>query len=315
MQSSATVAGTQRRIQLLPSLPFVLAHLAVLGALWSGVTVASVVVAVALYFGRMFFVTAGYHRYFSHKSFKTSRAGQFVLAFMAQTSSQKGALWWAAHHRRHHKFSDQPGDLHSPRLYGLAYAHVGWILDRETEATDWSRVKDLERYPELVWLNRWWIVPPVVLAAATLLLFGWPGLFIGFFASTVALWHGSFVINSLAHVMGRRRWPTRDDSRNSFVLALITMGEGWHNNHHWYMASARQGFYWWEIDGSYYVLRALERLGLVWGLKAPPASLLDEGRARDHGVATAGTARRPGPALPPPSAVREAPLASGAGLD
>jgi stearoyl-CoA desaturase (Delta-9 desaturase) len=249
----------------------------------------------------MFFVTAGYHRYFSHRTYKTSRVGQAVLAFMAQTSAQKGAIWWASHHRRHHRLSDRPGDVHSPRQDGLFYAHVGWIFNH-TGATDWRLVKDLARYPELVFLNRWYLLPPTVLAVAVVLLFGWSGLFIGFFASTVAVWHGTFVINSLAHVIGRRRFPTLDDSRNSVWLALVTFGEGWHNNHHTYMASTRQGFYWWEVDLSYYLLRAGAALGLVWGLREPPASLLTEGRARDRGAWRQPTVAAPGLAATDPAA-------------
>jgi len=278
-----SITRTPRRWEVADALPFIVCHLAVLGALWSGVTTSAVVVAVVLYGVRMFFVTAGYHRYFSHRTYKTSRVGQAVLAFMAQTSAQKGAIWWASHHRRHHRLSDRPGDVHSPRQDGLFYAHVGWIFNG-TGATDWGLVKDLARYPELVFLNRWYLLPPTVLAVAVLVLFGWSGLFIGFFASTVAVWHGTFVINSLAHVIGRRRFPTLDDSRNSVWLALVTFGEGWHNNHHSYMASTRQGFYWWELDLTYYLLRLGAALGLVWDLREPPASHLTEGRARDRVV-------------------------------
>lgn len=289
------ITRTPRRWQVAGALPFVICHLAVLGALFAGVTTQAVVVGVVLYGVRMFFVTAGYHRYFSHRTYKTSRVGQAVLAFMAQTSAQKGAIWWASHHRRHHRLSDRPGDVHSPRQDGLFYAHVGWIFN-QTEATDWRLVKDLARYPELVFLNRWYLLPPTVLAVAVALLFGWSGLFIGFFASTVAVWHGTFVINSLAHVIGRRRFPTLDDSRNSLWLALVTFGEGWHNNHHTYMASTRQGFYRWELDLSYYLLRLAAALGLVWDLREPPASLLAEGRARDRGAFC-----EPSVAMPPPS--------------
>jgi stearoyl-CoA desaturase (Delta-9 desaturase) len=237
---------------------------AMLGWSWWGLGL-----AVAAYFPRMFFVTAGYHRYFSHRSFKTSRWFQFVLAFGAMATAQKGVLWWASHHRKHHKLSDQPGDPHAPR-YGFLWSHVGWILSPGFERTDFDRVKDLARYPELRWLDRWWLVPPVALGVAIFLAFGAWALVWAFFVSQVLAWHGTFTINSLTHVIGKRRYATSDDSRNHWALALITMGEGWHNNHHHYQVSARQGFRWWEIDGTYYVLRALAVLGLVRELHGVP---------------------------------------------
>jgi stearoyl-CoA desaturase (delta-9 desaturase) len=228
------------------------------------------VLCFALYFIRMFGVTGVYHRYFSHRTYKTSRVMQFLFAVLAQTSAQRGTLWWAAHHRNHHKYSDEERDVHSPKLWGFWYSHIGWIYDKNS-ATDYPRVKDLSRYPELVALNKLWLIPPVVLGFSCWLLFSWPGLFVGFCLSTVLLWHGTFTINSLSHVWGSRRYATSDTSRNNWVLALITMGEGWHNNHHHFMNSTRQGFYWWEIDVTYYLLKVMSWLGLVWDLKAPPA--------------------------------------------
>jgi stearoyl-CoA desaturase (Delta-9 desaturase) len=277
----APASATPRNIQWLGMTPFLLTHLLVFGAIWSGVTWQAVVCAVVLYLVRMFAVTGGYHRYFSHRTYKTSRVFQFFLAFLAQTTSQKGALWWAAHHRNHHKSSDKVGDVHSPRLEGFWYSHCGWLYNH-TERTDYSKVRDLARYPELVWLNELWVVPPVILAAACSLLFGWSGLFIGFFASTVVTWHSTFLINSLAHVVGTVRFATGDDSKNNWWLALITLGEGWHNNHHYAMGSTRQGFYWWEIDVTYYVLKGLEKLGLVWELREPPEEVLALGRRLDR---------------------------------
>lgn len=264
-----------------PFLPFVALHLAVFGALWTGATWVDWTVCFTLYFVRMFAVTGAYHRYFSHRTYKTSRWFQFVLAFLAQTSSQKGALWWAAHHRNHHKYSDLPWDVHSPIQRGFWYSHVLWLVDRGTEVTDYGRIKDLAKYPELVWLNKYWLVPPISLGVLTWWLFGWSGLFIGFCLSTSLLWHGTFLVNSLAHVFGKRRFPTEDTSRNNWWIALLTLGEGWHNNHHQYMGSARQGFYWWEIDITYYILRALAACGLIWDLRPVPAIVLAEGRARD----------------------------------
>jgi stearoyl-CoA desaturase (delta-9 desaturase) len=225
----------------------------------------------------MFAVTGGYHRYFAHRTFKTSRWFQFVLAFLAETSSQRGILWWAANHRRHHKYSDQPGDVHSPRLAGVLYSHVLWIYHRNGE-TDHERIRDFSKYPELRWLDRHWLVPPVALALLSWVCCGLPGLFVGFMGSTVLLWHGTFTINSLSHVFGSKRYETNDDSRNNWLLALITLGEGWHNNHHHYMHSTRQGFYWWELDVTYLILRALQRLGIVWDLREPPARVYAHAR-------------------------------------
>jgi stearoyl-CoA desaturase (delta-9 desaturase) len=260
----------------LVSLPFYAVHVAaVVGVVLVGFSWQGVALALGLYYLRMFGVTGGYHRYFSHRTYRTSRAFQFFLAVLAQTSVQKGALWWAAHHRDHHKYSDTPKDPHSYRDYGFWYSHVGWILSTETEDTDYSRIPDMARYPELRWLNNWHLVPPVTLAVGLWLVGGWPALVWGFFVSTTLLWHGTFTINSLSHIWGKRRYATTDDSKNNPVLAIVTMGEGWHNNHHYYPRSVRQGFHWWQIDMTYYVLRALAAVGLVWDLHVPTQKVID----------------------------------------
>jgi stearoyl-CoA desaturase (delta-9 desaturase) len=251
-----------------------------LAALWTGATAFDWILCAALYFLRLFCITAGYHRYFSHRAFRTSRAMQFVLAFGGAMAAQKGALWWAAHHRVHHRFSDQPGDVHSPKQ-GFWWSHVGWILCRKNDETRFELIPDLARYPELRFLDQWHLLPPVVLGAACFLAGGWSALFIGFFLSTVLTYHSTFCINSLTHLFGRRRYVTADTSRNSLLTALLTLGEGWHNNHHYYQASANMGFFWWEIDVSYYVLRLLARLGLVWDLRRPPRAVLEANRIAD----------------------------------
>ena len=256
------------------AIPFLLVHLAVLGVLWSGVTWTAAALCIALYLVRMFAVTAGFHRYFSHRSYDTSRAFQFALAFLAQTSLQKGVLWWAAKHRHHHRYSDTVEDVHSPGLHGFLFAHVGWIFAARRGKADYDLVRDLSAYPELAWLDRHPHVPGVLLGVGCFLLAGWPGLFVGFFLSTAILFHGTFAINSLAHCFGRQRYLTGDDSRNNWWLALITLGEGWHNNHHYYQISTRQGFHWYEVDVTYYALKALSWIGLVWNLHAPPEEVL-----------------------------------------
>jgi stearoyl-CoA desaturase (Delta-9 desaturase) len=258
---------------LLGSVPFVLMHFLPLLAFFTGARWQDWAVCVALYWVRMFGVTGAYHRYFAHRTYKTSRVFQFLLAFLAQSSAQKGALWWAAHHRTHHKLSDQDGDPHDSRR-GFWFSHVGWLF-AGTEETDYSRVKDLARFPELVLLNKLSLLPAIVLAVTVWWFMGWSGLLIGFFLSTVLLWHGTFTINSLSHMLGSQRYDANDTSKNNWVLAIITMGEGWHNNHHHFMNSTRQGFYWWEIDATYYVLRAFQAVGLVWDIKEPPARVYD----------------------------------------
>lgn len=256
------------------AIPFVLVHVACLGAFWSGVTAEAVALGLGLYWLRMFAIGAGYHRYFSHRAYSTGRVFQFMLAVVAQSTAQKSVLWWAAKHRHHHLHSDTVHDVHSPRHTGFFYSHLGWIFARRHDATDLTKVADLARYPEIAWLHRHELVPAIVLAVLCFLVAGWSGLVVGFFWSTVAVYHGTFCINSLAHVHGSKRYVTGDDSRNNWALALFTMGEGWHNNHHAYQSSARQGFRWWEIDATYYLLKMLSWIGVVWDLKSPPEQVL-----------------------------------------
>jgi stearoyl-CoA desaturase (delta-9 desaturase) len=256
------------------AIPFILVHLACIAAIWSGITWQAVVIGVVLYWLRIFAIGAGYHRYFSHRAYSTSRVFQFILALLAQTSAQKSVLWWAAKHRHHHLHSDTGQDVHSPRQTGFLYSHVGWIFARRNASTDLIKVDDLARYPELKWLHRLELLPAIALGTLCFLIAGWPGLVVGFFWSTVLVYHATFCINSLAHVRGKKRYVTGDDSRNNWLLALFTMGEGWHNNHHAYQSSVRQGFKWWEIDPTYYVLKTLSFVRVVWDLKTPPAQVL-----------------------------------------
>jgi stearoyl-CoA desaturase (delta-9 desaturase) len=263
-------------IDWIKSIPFLSVHAIALATVVLGTFSWSLLaIAIGSYYLRMFGISAGYHRYFSHRSYRTGRAFQFFLALLGATATQKGALWWAGHHRDHHRFSDQPEDVHSPVQRGLWWSHVGWILCRRYEATKLDRVRDLARYPELRWLDRFHAVPAIGYAAVLFAVGGVPVLLWGYFVSTVLLWHGTFVVNSLAHVVGRRRYATADASRNSLLIALATMGEGWHNNHHHYQSTANQGWFWWEIDVSYYLLRTLEGIGVVHDLRRPPAAVRD----------------------------------------
>jgi stearoyl-CoA desaturase (Delta-9 desaturase) len=280
---------TADRIEWSRILPFLAMHLACLAVIWVGISWVAVIVALIAYVVRMFAITGLYHRYFSHRSFKTSRVGQFLFGVLGASAVQRGPIWWAAHHRHHHANSDQPGDVHSPVQVGFWRSHMGWFLTRRGFTPDMKYVRDLLQFRELRWLDRFDIIVPVLLAVGMFLLgallhrtapeLGTSGgqmLVWGFFVSTVLCYHGTYTINSLSHVFGRQRYRTGDTSRNNWLLAIITLGEGWHNNHHFYPNSSRQGFYWWELDISYYILKLLSWTGLIWDLTPVPAE------ARDH---------------------------------
>jgi len=264
-------------------LPFVLLHVACLGALWTGVSWVAVAVAAGLYAIRMFAITGFYHRYFSHRAFRTSRAVQFVFAVVGGAAVQRGPLWWAGHHRRHHKHADTERDAHSPHADSILWSHVGWFTTKANHPTDLDQIRDFAAFPELRFLDRFDKLVPLLLAVAlfglgewlaaaapTLGTDGWQMVVWGFCISTVVLFHATSAVNSAGHLFGRRRYDTPDRSRNSWLLALATFGEGWHNNHHFYPVAARQGFFWWEIDLTYYGLRALGALGIVWDLQPVP---------------------------------------------
>jgi stearoyl-CoA desaturase (delta-9 desaturase) len=262
------------------NIPYLLIHLIPFTAFWTGVTRFDVLLCIGLYCMRIFFITGVYHRYFSHRSYKMGRVMQFLMALGGTLAVQKGPLWWAGHHRHHHKYSDQPEDVHSP-MKGLFWSHMGWIMCRKFEPVQYDLIKDFAKYPELRWLDKYHWVPPTVLGVIVFMIGGWSALVTGFFLSTVLCWHCTYFINSLTHLFGRRRYVTTDTSRNSLILGLITFGEGWHNNHHYYQSSANQGFFWWEIDISYYILKMLSWVGLVYDLRTPPAHVLAANRIKD----------------------------------
>ncbi len=279
------------RIDWLRTAPFIGLHLGCLAVFWTGVSGTALVVAGALYAVRMFALTGFYHRGFAHRTFRVSRPVQLLFAVIGAACVQRGPLWWAAHHRNHHRDADTPRDPHSPRIQGFLRSHMGWFLTRRAFQTDLKRVPDLARYPELRWLDRFDVAVPLALAVALCALgallhrlapqLGTDGpqlLVWGFFISTVVLFHATVTINSLAHRWGTRRFATADDSRNNALLALLTFGEGWHNNHHRFPGTARQGFLWWEIDLTWYGLRLLAALGLISGLKTLPANVLEPRR-------------------------------------
>jgi stearoyl-CoA desaturase (delta-9 desaturase) len=259
-------------------------HAACLGAFWTGVTATDLVLCAVSYFVRMFGVMVGFHRYFSHRSFKATRGMQFVLALLGTLGVQKGVLWWAAHHRFHHRYSDTEVDVHSPMQRSFLYSHCGWQLDVKNRGTDYTRVADLMKHREIVWLNDWDLIPQALYAGLIFIFFGWSGLIWGFFISTILLWHAIHGIGSFGHRFGGyRRFATTDNSRNKWFLAILLLGEGWHNNHHFYQSSAKQGFVWWEYDIGYYILKVLSLFGLVWDLRQPPEALI---RNREPGLQT-----------------------------
>jgi stearoyl-CoA desaturase (delta-9 desaturase) len=265
------------RINVRSSIPFIFVHFLPFLAILTGVTLKVVILAFVTFWVRMFFITGGYHRYFSHRSYRLGRVAQFVMAFGGTMAAQKGPLWWAANHRNHHQFSDTERDTHSPKR-GFWWSHVGWILCDKWGESRHDKIRDFAKYPELRFLDKHDWIGPWTLGVICYLIGGWSGLLIGFFASTVVLWHVTFTVNSLAHVFGRRAYETSDTSRNSVLIALATGGEGWHNNHHRYPFAARQGFRWWQIDTTYYLLRGLSALGIVHDLRPVPVEVVAEAR-------------------------------------
>jgi len=282
------------RIRLLSNLPFLAVHAGCLGVLWTGVSTVALAAAAAGYLARMFFITAFYHRYFSHRTFRAGRLVQFVMALTGTTAGQRGPIWWAAHHRHHHQHADDEPDLHSPTLRGFWMSHCGWFLTDAAQSSPERYARDWRALPELRLLDRFYWVGPALwaggcaalgealdhhapqLGTGPMQMLVW-----GFCISTVLVYHATYCINSLAHRWGRRRFETPDKSRNSLILALMTLGEGWHNNHHRFPACARQGFRWWEIDISYYLLRALAALRIIRGLRPLPGRILEEARRAD----------------------------------
>jgi stearoyl-CoA desaturase (delta-9 desaturase) len=284
--------NTGKQVEWLRIAPFVVLHGMCLGVIWVGWSWAAVATASVLYFVRMFAITGFYHRYFSHKTYRTNRFWQFIFAVLGNSAVQRGPLWWASHHRHHHRFADTEADPHSPNRHGFWWSHIGWLTSERHFPTRAPYVKDWARFPELVWLNRFDTLVPVLLAAG-LCAFGavlkayaphlgtsGPQMLIwGFFISSTVLFHATVTINSLDHMIGSRRYDTPDTSRNNWVLALITLGEGWHNNHHHYAICARAGFFWWEIDVTFYLLKLMSWMGIVWDLRAVPERVRNPGPA------------------------------------
>ncbi len=276
------------KVEWFRCLPYVAIHLAALSAFFYPVTIPCILIATFSYLIRMFAITAFYHRYFSHRTFKTGRLVQFIGAFVACSSGQRGPLWWAAHHRRHHRHSDTEEDMHSPHTNSFLWSHTLWFMTDYAVPTFKGEIKDWLKFKELDFLNRFDWIPVVMLASGCYVLgesvwfHNWTGLsgmttlIWGFLVPSIILYHATFAVNSVAHLFGKRRYNTKDGSRNNFLLALLTLGEGWHNNHHFYPASASQGFRKREIDLTYYGLKIMSYLGLVRKLRPVPTWVKDK---------------------------------------
>lgn len=280
-----------KKIDWIRAIPFIGVHLMCFGVIFTGWSWTALNTAIILYLTRIFAITAFYYGYFSHRSFETSRFVQFLFALLGTSAMQRGPLWWAAHHRHHHRYSDMAEDIHSPSRLGFVWAHIGWFLSYQNFKTHYEYVKDWTKYPELIWLNRYDMVVPILLAimlfvTGDILAAYAPGLntngpqmlIWGFFISTVAVSHATFSINSFDHMFGSQRYNTGDTSRNNFFLAILLLGEGWHNNHHHYAISTRNGFFWWEIDMTYYLIMLMSLLGIIHGIRPVPKAVLDSNR-------------------------------------
>jgi stearoyl-CoA desaturase (delta-9 desaturase) len=287
--SNSNSNSGNNKILFIRALPFIALHLICVYAFFEPVTAFALIVCAVSYSIRMFSITGIYHRYFSHKSFKLNRVWQFIFAVLGCAAVQRGPLWWAAHHRHHHQFSDKDNDIHSPVKNSFFWSHIGWFISDKNFHTDYSRVKDFNKFPELVWLNRYHMIVPLLFVLLSyyagaalnkyspeLMTSGLHLMLWAFAIPTVLSWHATYTINSLSHKYGKKRYQTHDQSRNNWLLALITFGEGWHNNHHYYPASARQGFYWWEIDLTYYILRFLELFKIIHDLRPVPKKAYDK---------------------------------------
>jgi stearoyl-CoA desaturase (delta-9 desaturase) len=235
----------------------------------------------ASHFLRAIGLTLAFHRYFAHRAFKMNRVARFVWAFIGTAAMQKGPLWWAGHHVNHHRFADREGDPHSPMVSGVYYAHIGWFLnDTKYDSVEASNpvIRDFSKVPEIAWLEKYFFFPPLALAIGMFLIGGMPWLVWGFCLPTMTLAHATFAINTVNHMFGSRRFETVDESRNNPLTAFFAVGEGWHNNHHRYQRAARNGFYWWELDLTWYVIRAMAVLGIASDVQPVPARIYEEAR-------------------------------------
>lgn len=290
-ENRVTAAQKQARAVLVGMAIF---HLGCFGVIWTGVSPAALTVALALYVVRGFGVTAGYHRLLAHRSFSTGRPVQFLLALAGSLATQGGPLWWVAHHRSHHRYTETEKDIHSPRTQGFWRSHIGWMLSAESFRENGANARDLYRVPELKFLQQhyaWIVLGQGVaiyglgegLAALGVQTSGAQMLVWAYFIATVALWHATFMVNSVCHLWGSRPFDAEDTSTNNWLVALLALGEGWHNNHHKFAYSARHGLEWWQFDLTWLLLRGMEKLGLVSELRLPRPRMLERAKAASVG--------------------------------
>ncbi len=278
-------------------IPLLILHLSCGLVYFAGFSWVAFGVAFFAYALRMFAVTGFLHRYFAHRSFKTGRITQFVFAFIATASCQRGPLWWAANHRDHHKYSDTPNDTHSPYQLSFFDSHIGWVYWKENLETKHHNIKDFSKYKELVWLDKYDLIP-AALYIVFLYFLGlglqtyYPGLETGpfqmivwgFCISTVFLLHMVLSVNTICHLFGKQKFKTTDYSRNNWLMAIFTLGEGWHNNHHRFPNSMRQGFLWYEYDITGYIIRFFALIGLVTDIKPIPPNIIEEAKTAKYTV-------------------------------
>jgi len=243
-------------------------------------------------------ITVGYHRYFTHRSFRTNRAVEAVLAALGSMAMEGPVLTWAAVHRSHHQHSDHDDDPHSPHghgatwwgmLRGMWHAHMGWMLSGTRRGLD-RYVVDLQADPLVRWMSRrWWLWVFVGLALPAalggLLTQSWLGVLLGFIwggpVRVFLVHHVTWSINSVCHIWGTRPFRSRDESRNNVVFGVLALGEGWHNNHHAFPTSARHGLRWWQLDVSYLVIRGLALVGLAHDIRTPSPERMAARRRTD----------------------------------
>lgn len=278
---------------LIPFLGSVLA----IGLLWrSGIGAVEVGLLVSMYFLSLIGITVGFHRHFSHRAFQTNAAIRVMLAILGSMAAQGPIIHWVSSHRRHHQYSDQPGDTHSPHLCegekliwlrGFWHAHVGWMFNSEMTnsalfAKDLLRDSAIAKVNQLylTWVFLGLAIPSVLGGVLTGMWMGaFQGVLWGGLVRIFLVHHATWSINSITHLYGSRPFDTREQSTNNIWLVIPTGGEAWHNNHHAFPTSAKFGLLWWQIDLGYWVIRALELTGLVWNVKVPTADMLSAKKA------------------------------------
>lgn len=292
MSNTTPVGPSQRRQARIVIVGMTLFHLGALGVFFTGVSEVAVMAMIAYYILRGFGITAGFHRLLAHRSYKAGRLTQFMISLAGSLAVQGGPLWWVAHHRAHHRYTETDKDIHSPRTKGFWKAHIGWMGSPESFNENGAGARDLHQYPELKFLQRHYALlvlgqGAIIFGIGALIGWLWPtsetsGLqFLTwvYFLGTVLLWHATFMVNSVCHTWGGRPFDAKDDSTNNWLVVILALGEGWHNNHHKFANSARHGLKWWQFDLTWCGLLLLSKLRLVSDLKTPHEQVLADALA------------------------------------